>query len=270
MYGTSLHNTLLMAGTMTDSGKSDSGKKDPPYPGESPTGPEFDAWEKAFSNILKGTDFPAGIQGKIPPSLIGIAEPILMGDMNEQPAVAGESASEARARTTFNLKIRQARRDEENRRKAYDAQLLKLQNALAGRIVAMLTEGKAPGLITKLKADHMIGAKADDTHDGFAMYRTLLARRATAGKDGPTAKREGQWYEKQYQQMLEDQLQDHCDVQSYSKKVTYLREELIPHFRTMKLEGVMLSEIIVQMMPAMNQTEGRGLEREMKLSLIHI
>ena len=57
MYGTSLHNTLLMAGTMTDSGKSDSGKKDPPYPGESPTGPEFDAWEKAFSNLLKGTDF---------------------------------------------------------------------------------------------------------------------------------------------------------------------------------------------------------------------
>ena len=80
----------------------------------------------------------------------------------------------------------------------------------------MLTEGKAPGLITKLKGDHMIGAKEDDTHDGFAMYRTLLARRATAGKDGPTAKREGQWYEKQYQQMLEDQLQDHCDVQSLS------------------------------------------------------
>ena len=60
--------------------------------------------------------------------------------------------------------------------------MLKLQNALAGRIVAMLTEGKAPGLITKLKGDHMIGAKEDDTHDGFAMYRTLLARRATAGK----------------------------------------------------------------------------------------
>ena len=98
MYGTSLHNTLLMAGTMTDSGKSDSGKKDPPYPGESPTGPEFDAWEKAFSNILKGTDFPAGIQGKTPPSLIGIAEPILMGDMNEQFAVSPERRLQRRAR----------------------------------------------------------------------------------------------------------------------------------------------------------------------------
>ena len=78
--------------------------------------------EGFLQNILKGTDFPAGIQGKTPPSLIGIAEPILMGDMNEQLAVAGETPPEARARTTFNLKIRQARRDEANRRKAYDAQ----------------------------------------------------------------------------------------------------------------------------------------------------
>ena len=59
MYGTSIYNSLLMAGTMTDSVKSDSGKKDPPYLGESPTGPEFDAWEKAFANSLKGTDYPA-------------------------------------------------------------------------------------------------------------------------------------------------------------------------------------------------------------------
>ena len=70
MYGTSIYNSsLLMAGTMADHGKSDSGKKDPPYPGESPTGPEFDAWEKAFSNLLKGTDYPAGtIGGGIAPS----------------------------------------------------------------------------------------------------------------------------------------------------------------------------------------------------------
>ena len=144
MYGTSFYNnSLLLAGTMTDHGKSDSGKKDPPYPGESPTGPEFDAWEKAFSNTLKGTDYPAGIQGKIPPSLIGIAEPILMGDMSEQFAVQGETPAEARARTTFNLKIRSAKRDEQNRKKAYDAQYLKLQNALAGRLISMLTDGKA-------------------------------------------------------------------------------------------------------------------------------
>ena len=51
MYGTSIYNSLLMAGTMTDSVKSDSGKKDPSYPGESPTGPEFDAWEKAFARV---------------------------------------------------------------------------------------------------------------------------------------------------------------------------------------------------------------------------
>ena len=88
---------------MADNGKSDSGKKDPPYPGECPTGPEYDAWEKAFSNLLKGTDYPAGIQGKTPPSLIGISEPLLMGDMNEQLAVAQESTGETRSRVTFNL-----------------------------------------------------------------------------------------------------------------------------------------------------------------------
>ena len=265
MYGTSFYNnSLLLAGTMTDHGKSDSGKKDPPYPGESPTGPEYDAWEKAFSNTLKGTDYPAGIQGKIPPSLIGIAEPILMGDMSEQFAVQGETPAEARARTTFNLKIRSAKRDEQNRKKAYDAQYLKLQNALAGRLISMLTDGKAPGLLAKMKNDHRIGPKADDTHDGFAMYRALAAARANAGKDGPTARREGQWYERQYQELLSQQLLDHCSVQSYSEKITYLRDELIPHFRTYNLEGMMLSEVMVQLMPPMNQSEGRVLEREMK------
>jgi len=247
---------------MADNGKSDSGKKDPPYPGESPTGPEFDTWEKAFSNLLKGTDYPAGIQGKTPPSLIGISEPLLMGDMDEQSAVAQESTSETRSRVTFNLKLRQAKLAEASRKVAYNAQYLKLQNALAGRIISMLTDGKAPGLLMKMKKDHMIGAKENDTHDGFAMYRALS--KARAGKDGPTAKREGQWYESKYQEILTDQLPDHCSVQSYSTKITYLRDELIPHFRTVKLDGTMLSEIIVQMMPLMNQSEGRVLEREMK------
>ena len=61
MYGTSIYNSLLMAGTMTDSVKSDSGKKDPPYPGESPTRPEFDAWVKAFNNLVlaEGDGFPS-------------------------------------------------------------------------------------------------------------------------------------------------------------------------------------------------------------------
>ena len=67
MYGTSsYYNSLLMAGTMSDGVKSDGGKRDPPYPGEAPTGPEFDAWLRIFSNEIKGTDYPAGIQGKIP------------------------------------------------------------------------------------------------------------------------------------------------------------------------------------------------------------
>ena len=247
---------------MADNGKSDSGKKDPPYPGECPTGPEYDAWEKAFSNLLKGTDYPAGIQGKTPPSLICISEPLLMGDMNEQLAVAQESTGETRSRVTYNLKIRQAKLAEASRKVAYNAQYLKLQNALAGRIISMLTEGRAPGLLMKMKKDHMIGAKENDTHDGFSMYRALAKGRAA--KDGPTAKREGQWYESKYQEMLGDQLDDHCSVQSYSTKITYLRDELIPHFRTVKLDGTMLSEIIVQMMPLMNQSEGRVLEREMK------
>ena len=132
MYGTSIYNSLLMAGTMTDSVKSDSGKKDPPYPGESPTGPEFDAWEKAFANLLKGTDYPAGIQGRIPPSLIGISEEIPMDDMQEQAQVAGETTAEERGRTTFNLKIRQSMREEKARAESYEAGIQKLNNALAG------------------------------------------------------------------------------------------------------------------------------------------
>ena len=189
-----------MAGTMTDSVKSDSGKKDPPYPGESPTGPEFDAWEKAFANLLKGTDYPAGIQGKIPPSLIGISEEIPMNDMQEQAQVAGETTAEERGRTTFNLKIRQSKREEKARAESYDAGIQKLKNALAGRIISMLTEGKAPGLLAKLKAKHIIGPKENDVHDGFEIYKELIKGRTT--KDGPTAKREAQWYERRYHEIL--------------------------------------------------------------------
>ena len=179
-----------MAGTMSDGVKSDGGKRDPPYPGEAPTGPEFDSWLRIFSNEIKGTDYPAGIQGKIPPSLIGLAVQVPMEDIEEQQRADVETVTEARARTTFNLKIRQSIAEQAARKEAYDAGILKLKNALAGRLIAMLTAGKAPGRLAKLKSAHMIGPKADDMHDGFAMYRDLLKGRTT--KDGPTAKREAQ------------------------------------------------------------------------------
>ena len=102
----------------------------------------------------------------------------------------GETTAESRARTTFNLKIRQSIAEQAARKEAYDAGILKLKNALAGRVISMLTAGKAPGRLAKLKSAHMIGPKADDMHDGFAMYRDLLKGRTT--KDGPTAKREAQ------------------------------------------------------------------------------
>ena len=97
MYGTSFYNSLLMAGTMSGGVKSDGGKQDPPFPGEAPTGPEFDAWHKVFSNTIKGTDFPAGIQGKTPPSLVGLAVQIPMEDMQEQMRADVETTTEARA-----------------------------------------------------------------------------------------------------------------------------------------------------------------------------
>eukprot|EP00964_Phaeocystis_antarctica_P124796 scaffold88436_cov33-Phaeocystis_antarctica.AAC.1 len=111
-----------------------------------------------------------------------------MEDMQEQMPADVETTIEACARTTFNLKIRQSIAEQAARKEAYDAGILKLKNALAGRLIAMLTAGKAPGRLAKLKSAHMIGPKADDMHDGFAMYRDLLKGRTT--KDGPTAKRE--------------------------------------------------------------------------------
>ena len=73
-----------------------------------------------------------------------------MGDMQEQMRTEGETTSEARAHTTFNLKIRQSIAEQKERKEAYDAEILKLKNALAGRVISMLTAGKAPGLLAKL------------------------------------------------------------------------------------------------------------------------
>ena len=66
MYGTSIcviMDTLLIAGSMAD--KSDSGKKDPPYPGESPTAPEQEHWRKGFENNLRGTDYEALLSASV-------------------------------------------------------------------------------------------------------------------------------------------------------------------------------------------------------------
>ena len=98
--------------------KSDGGKQDPPFPGEAPTGPEFDSWHRIFSNAIKGTDFPAGIQGKAPPSLVGLAVQIPMEDMQEQMPADVETTIEACARTTFNLKIRQSIAEQAARKEA--------------------------------------------------------------------------------------------------------------------------------------------------------
>ena len=94
--------------------------------------------------------------------------------MEEQQRADVETVIEARARTTFNLKIRQSVAEQAARKEAYDAGILKLKNALAGRVISMLTAGKAPGLLAKLKSAHMIGPKENDMHDGFAMYKDLL------------------------------------------------------------------------------------------------
>ena len=253
---------LMCTGSMAD--KSESGKKDPPYPGESPTAPEHEHWRKAFENNLLGTDYEQLLRGDVPTSLIGLAASVDLTDMVEQLAPTGaESQVETRQRTQWNLRVRVALRDERARAQAYEAGLLKLKSALAGKVTSMLTDGHALGLLSSLKTKYVIGNPDADRpqYDGYRMALALFERGKV--KDGPTAQRDGEWYEAEFQRVKAQVLNDHCTVQEFSDKVVHLREELIPNFRTITLKGEMLSEVIVKLMPLCNASEGRTLQREM-------
>ena len=148
-------------------------------------------------------------------------------------------------------------------RQAYEAGLLKLKSALAGKVTSMLTDGHALGLLASLKTLHVIGNPDADRpqYDGLKMALALFERGKV--KDGPTAQCDGEWYEAEFQRVKAQVLNDHCTVQEFSDKVVHLREELIPNFRTITLKGAMLSEVIVKIMPLCNASEGRTLQREM-------
>ena len=168
---------LLCTGSMAD--KSESGKKDPPYPGESPTAPEHEHWRKAFENNLLGTDYEQLLRGDVPTSLIGLAASVDLTDMVEQTTPTGaESQAEARQRTQWNLRVRVALRDEKARALAYAAGILKLKSALAGKVTSMLTDGHALGLLASLKTKHVIGNPDADRpqYDGYRMALALFER----------------------------------------------------------------------------------------------
>ena len=98
----------------------------------------------------------------------------------------------------------------------------------------------------------------------LALCVALIGTRAA--KSAPSKRREGQWHEREYHKMLGEPLSDHCGVTEYSKKIVKLREQLMPHVRTIKLEKETLLEVFVQLMPLCNQGEGGTLEREMTAS----
>mgnify|MGYP001165091809 CR=1 FL=1 len=251
-----------MAGTMAEKAADGGSKDDPPYPGESPTDAEFDEWLKKFQNALRGTDYAAMLADEIPASLIGFSANVDTSDLHEQLAVAGETVAEARARQMHNHKVKSAKRDEQARKDAYDAGMKKLKNGLAGRISGMMTAGHALGVLSSLKIQFKMGSDTDGVpqYDGYKMFKDIIGTRAA--KSAPSKRREGQWHEREYQKMLAEPLPDHCVVAEYSKKIVKLREQLMPFFRTVKLEKETLSEVFVQLMPACNQGEGRTLERE--------
>ncbi|MGB0685920.1 MAG: hypothetical protein ACPGQD_07050, partial [Planctomycetota bacterium] len=253
----------LMAGAMAEKAADGGSKDDPPYPGESPTDAEFDEWLKKFQNQLRGTDYAAMLADEIPASLIGFSANVDTSDLHEQLAVAGETVAEARARQMHNHKVKSAKRDEQARKDAYDAGMKKLKNGLAGRISGMMTAGHALGVLSSLKIQFKMGSDTDGVpqYDGYKMFKDIIGTRAA--KSAPSKRREGQWHEREYQKMLAEPLPDHCVVAEYSKKIVKLREQLMPFFRTVKLEKETLSEVFVQLMPACNQGEGRTLEREM-------
>ena len=228
---------VMVAGTMSDKAVDGGGKEDPAYPGESPTDAEFDEWLKKVQNVLRGTDYAALMANETPASLIGVAASVDTSDLFEQLPVADESASDKRARLIFNHKVKTAKRDEQARKDSYDAGLKKLKNGLAGRLAAMLTAGHALGVLSSLKIQFPMGAATDGVpqYDGLAMLKDIISTRAS--KSAPSKRREGQWHEREYHKMLGEPLSDHCGVAEYSKKIVKLREQLMPHFRTIKLLG---------------------------------
>ena len=80
MYGTSLIDSFLLAGTKAMTEKSASGGRDgakwPTFPGDDPTLPALDAYFRHFDDELQSHEAAYLIAGQTPPSLIGLAASI--------------------------------------------------------------------------------------------------------------------------------------------------------------------------------------------------
>jgi len=187
MYGTSLIDAFLLAGTRAMAEKSASGGKDggakwPTFPGDNPTLVALDVYLRHFNEELQSIEAAYVIAGKTPPSLIGLAGAVdtsalvKIAEPTTRAEIDADTVKAKIDRTKFNSYCDERIRAEKAREERFDAGIADIKSQLA-TIICNTMRDSAPVLLRALKKETQMGTSGT-MFDGVAMYNSTRSSRS--------------------------------------------------------------------------------------------
>jgi len=113
------------------------------------------------------------LRGQTPPSLISVSTRAT--DLTDYVELTAAEEPDVTKRLRHNAAVKKAKRDEENRREAHAAGILRVKNGFAGQLEKALRR-TAPARLRRLKAAHGI-AGAAGAYDGGRSRGHVPSRR---------------------------------------------------------------------------------------------
>ena len=101
-------------------------------------------------------------------------------------------------------------------------------------------------------------ADGEPIPDGLAMFKEMLAKKSEAGSEYDT-----KFYDTAYENMRDNKVTDNVPPQMWAKRINTFTDRVNPHKRA-PLDGVGLSQFIVEQLPSGLASDGRSLIRSAK------
>ena len=163
----------------------------------------------------------------------------------------------------WNLKCARTEEDNAKRLRARASSLLGAQRKMYAWLTGSLW-AKSQLLLRELEAKHILSSSSFDdepSYDGIAMLKTMRARRHD---ELPSQTKTADFHESEWLRMRDTTLADGCLSQDYTDKVNELLQTHLPHFRTVRLEGEVLTEALISFMPKSLQQQGVDILQQLR------
>ena len=230
------------------------------HPGEDASSKEEDDWWRIFDGVLSATDAVHYIAGNDPPRLAHLL-PVDNTGYSEVTVPADDTDPSYFKAIEHNRKVKAAVLENVRRKTVRDDSKWQSAKLLAAALDLSLRPKAASLLFRLQKAKRnatMSTALGTDVYDGHGMVELLRDARK-AGITHPSKARSHEYHEEQYRIMRATRLPDGCASQEYADKCNELSVKHIPYFRTLRLEGELLSEAYLAFAPAALDSDMRGI-----------